>query len=296
VGGAARPLRRVAGLSLALVRALPRRAVSRAMGWLAELPVPAPLLVPVLNAYVKAFGADLSEAARPLRGYASFNDFFTRELRDGLRPIDLAPTSLVSPVDGRVYASGDVDEGTILQAKGVPYRVADLLGDDGDAARFDGGTFVTCYLAPRDYHRIHWPFDGTVDRIRHLPGDLWPVNDRALAGVPRLFARNERVAILGRLTGGGDVALVPVGALNVGSIRLAFHQLRTNRGGSDAPRAASFHPPVAARRGAEAARFAFGSAVVLLVARSAGRLDPLPSGAVVRYGCRIGTAVLAAAD
>jgi phosphatidylserine decarboxylase len=295
MGGAARPLRRVAGLSLAFVRALPRRAVSRAMGWLAELPVPSPLLTPVLAAYARGFGADLSEAARPLRAYASFNDFFTRELRPGLRPVDPAPASVVSPVDGRVYASGEVESGTIVQAKGVPYRVGDLLGSDEDAARFDGGTFVTCYLSPRDYHRIHWPFDGSVDRIRHLPGDLWPVNDRALAGVPRLFARNERVAILGRLAAGGDVALVPVGALNVGSIRLAFHPLRTNRGGPAAPRAASFDPPVAARRGAEAARFAFGSAVVLLLARSAGRLDPLPPGAVVRYGCRIGTAVVATA-
>lgn len=289
MGGAARALRGEPLLSLLLVRLLPRRALSRTMGWLAQRRAPSFLLRPILALYTKGFGADLSEAARPLAAYATFNDFFTRELKDGLRPVDPSPDALVSPVDGRVYASGAVDAGTILQAKGVPYRVADLLGSEEDASRFDGGTFLTCYLSPRDYHRIHWPFDGTVDRARHLPGDLWPVNDRALAGVPRLFARNERVAILGRLATGGDVALVPVGALNVGSIRLAFHDLRTNRIGRKTPVTHALDPAVPARRGGEAARFAFGSAVVLLVSRSAGRLDPLEPGTVVRVGRRIGT-------
>lgn len=275
-------------MGLAFVRLMPRRMLSRAMGFLAELPVPRLLLVPVLKAYAKGFGADLSEAARPLGAYRSFNDFFTRELRDGLRPLDADPTSLVSPVDGRVYASGAVEGGTILQCKGVSYRVADLLGSEADAAPFHGGTFLTCYLSPKDYHRIHWPFDASVARIRHLPGDLWPVNDAALAGVPRLFARNERVAILGTTAAGAAVALVPVGALNVGSIRLAFHRLRTNRGAPAVPRTIAIDPPVQARRGAEAARFAFGSAVVLLVSRAAGRLDPVEPHTIVRYGRRIG--------
>jgi len=275
-------------MGLAFVRLMPRRMLSRAMGFLAELPMPRLLLVPVLRAYAKGFGADLSEAARPLGAYRSFNDFFTRELRDGLRPLDADPTSLVSPVDGRVYASGAVEAGTILQCKGVSYRVADLLGSEADAAPFHGGTFLTCYLSPKDYHRIHWPFDASVTRIRHLPGDLWPVNDAALAGVPRLFARNERVAILGTTAAGAAVALVPVGALNVGSIRLAFHRLRTNRGAPAVPRTIAIAPPVQARRGAEAARFAFGSAVVLLVSRAAGRIDPVEPHTIVRYGRRIG--------
>ncbi len=276
-------------MGLAFVRLMPRLALSRAMGFLAELPVPRLLLVPVLRAYAKGFGADLAEAARPLGAYRSFNDFFTRELKDGLRPVDADPAAFVSPVDGRVYASGAVEAGTIVQCKGVSYRVADLLGSEVDAAPFDGGTFLTCYLSPKDYHRIHWPFDATVARIRHLPGDLWPVNDGALAGVPRLFARNERVAILGTTARGAAVALVPVGALNVGSIRLAFHRLRTNRGGPAIPRTLPISPPVEARRGAEAARFAFGSAVVLLVSRAAGRLDALEPHTIVRYGRRIGT-------
>ncbi len=276
-------------MGLAFVRLMPRLMLSRAMGFLAELPMPRLLLVPVLRAYAKGFGVDLTEAARPLGAYRSFNDFFTRELRDGLRPVDADRAALVSPVDGRVYASGSVEAGTILQCKGASYRVADLLGSEADAAPFDDGTFLTCYLSPKDYHRIHWPFDAVVARIRHLPGDLWPVNDGALAGVPRLFARNERVAIFGTTSTGAAVAMVPVGALNVGSIRLAFHRLRTNRGAPAVPRTLPVDPPVAARRGAEAARFAFGSAVVLLISRGAGRLDPLEPHAIVRYGRRIGT-------
>ena len=259
------------------------------MGFLSELPVPSALLVPILAAYSKGFGVDLSEAARPLRAYASFNDFFTRELRDGLRPLDPDPAALVSPVDGRVYASGSVDAGTILQAKGVPYRVADLLGSADAARPFEDGTFLTCYLSPKDYHRIHWPFDARLERVRHLPGDLWPVNDAAVAGVPRLFARNERVAILATTSSGAAVALVPVGALNVGSIRLAFARLRTNRGGVAMPRVVALPAAAVACRGEEAARFAFGSAVVLLVSRGAGRLDAIEPGSVVRVGRRIGT-------
>ena len=275
--------------SLDLVRLLPRKMVSRALGFLAELPVPRALLVPVLKAYSEGFGVDLSEAARPLSAYATFNDFFTRELREGARPLDADQRAIVSPVDARVYASGTVEAGSILRVKGVPYRVAELLGSEADAAPFEGGSYVTTYLSPKDYHRIHWPFDGRVDRVRHLPGDLWPVNDGAVAGIPRLFARNERVAILGRTRALEPFAMVPVGALNVGSIRLAFHRLRTNRGAPAVVRELRLSGPVAAVKGAEAARFAFGSAVVLLVAKSAGRLDAPPVDAVLRLGARIGT-------
>jgi phosphatidylserine decarboxylase len=293
VGGAPVALRGGGALKgLRLVSLMPRRAVSRAMGFLASSPMPRAVLTPVLWAYARGFRADLTEAARPLSAYRTFDDFFTRELRDGLRPVDADPAAVVSPVDGTVYASGPVVAGTILQAKGVPYSVAELVGSSADAAPFDGGTYLTAYLSPRDYHRIHWPFDALVGRVRHLPGDLWPVNARALAGVPRLFARNERVAVLGRTMAGPAFALVPVGALNVGSIRLAFRALRTNRGGCAVPRTFELSPAVHGVKGAEAARFSFGSAVVLLLSRDAGRLDAVAPGTTLRYGARIGTLTL----
>lgn len=272
-----------------LVRLLPRRTVSRTLGFLARRRVPRWLLRPVLRAYCKGFGVELGEAARPLEAYRTFDDFFTRELRDGLRPVDPDPAALTSPVDARVYMAGAVDAGTILQAKGVPYTVAALLGSADDARPFDGGTFVTAYLSPKDYHRIHWPLSGRVERIRHLPGDLWPVNDRALAGVPGLFARNERVAILGRTATGAAFAMVPVGALNVGSIGLEFHATRTNRPLRRSPRTVEFAPPLEVERGARAAWFSFGSAVVLLLSPAAGRLDAVEPGTTLRVGRRIGT-------
>lgn len=276
------------GATFALVRCLPRKAVSRALGILSELPLPPLVLKPVLLAYAKGFGVDLAEAGRPLGAYASFNDFFTRELRGGLRPIDPDPASVVSPVDARVYASGTVEAGRVLRVKGVPYDLAELLGSAADAAPFVGGTYLTAYLSPKDYHRIHWPFDGRVLRARHLPGDLWPVNDGAVAGVPRLFARNERIPIVGETETGRAFALVPVGALNVGSIRLAFHRIRTNRGGTCVPRPIALDAPVTVARGAEAARFAFGSAIVLLLAPGPGGLAALPVDSILRLGTRIG--------
>ncbi len=274
------------------VRFMPRRLVSRTLGFLARRRVPRWLLQRVLRAYCKGFGVDLTEAAAPLESFRTFDAFFTRPLRDGLRPLDPDPAAFLSPVDARVYMSGAVEAGTILQAKGVPYTLADLLGSADDAAPFDGGTFVTAYLSPKDYHRIHWPLTGAVDHIRHLPGDLWPVNDRALAGVRGLFARNERIAILGRTSSGAAFAMVPVGALNVGSIGLEFHDVRTNRPFRRAPRTIPFAPPVAATRGDRAAWFSFGSAVVLLLSPGAGRLDALEPGTLLRVGRRMGTLTL----
>jgi phosphatidylserine decarboxylase len=261
--------------------------VSRLLGAAASARVPRAVLRPALSLYCRHFDVDLAEAERPLSEYATFNDFFARALRPGLRPIDPDPAALVSPVDGRVHASGPVEAGTVLQAKGVPYRVADLLGSEEDARLFDGGSFATLYLSPRDYHRIHHPLDGALARVRHLPGDLWPVNDEAVARVPRLFARNERAACLGTTAAGAPYAMVPVGALNVGSIRLTFHPLRTNRP-VHARLAETLVPPVPVRRGEEFGRFEFGSAVVLLLSRAAGTLLPLEPRAPVRLGRAIG--------
>jgi phosphatidylserine decarboxylase len=279
----------VAALTRGLVAALPRRTVSRFAGWLATRRMPRFLLRPAIAAYVRRFRVDVSESDKGLDEFPTFQEFFARALKPGLRPLDPAPEAVLSPVDGRVHSAGPVEAGTVLQTKGVPYRVAELLGSEDDARALEGGTWATLYLSPRDYHRLHWPFDAQVDAVRHLPGDLWPVNDDAVARVPRLFARNERVAVLGRTAAGGRFAVVPVGALNVGSITLAFHALRTNRLGVRSPRSETLSPPRRVERGDELGHFGFGSAVVLLLSPAAGRLDPLPAGASVHVGRRIGT-------
>ncbi|MDJ0975336.1 MAG: archaetidylserine decarboxylase [Planctomycetota bacterium] len=271
----------------AFVRALPRRLVSRFMGQVGRLQAPSFLLQPILRVYCKAFGVDEAEMVRPLASYTSFLDFFTRPLKAGVRPLPEDPHAIVSPADGTVQNAGNVEAGTILQVKGLPYRVSDLLGSERDAAPFEGGTFLTAYLSPGDYHRYHWCFDGTVHTVRHLPGDLWPVNEGAVYGVPGLFARNERVAVLGRTTSGHAFAYVPVGALNVGSIRLTFHDVRTNRGRAAQPRTWDV-PDHVATRGAECGCFEFGSSIVLLLERGAGAFDALEPGARLRVGQAVG--------
>jgi phosphatidylserine decarboxylase len=274
---------------LALVRALPRHAVSRALGVVGRAPVPRAILRPALAAYARAFGANLAEAERPLGAYATFLDFFTRRLEPGARPLPDDPRVVVSPSDGRVHAAGVVERGLVLQAKGRCLPLADLLDDLEAPDLFAGGTFAVFHLAPGDYHRFHWPFDAVADRLAHLPGDLWPVHAGATARVAGLLARNERAVVSGRLRTGGRFALAAIGALNVGSIRFAFHPLRTNRPAPAAPRRFALRG-VVGRRGEEMGWFEFGSALVLVLAADAGRLDLLEPGARVRVGAPIGRA------
>ena len=270
-----------------IVRLLPRRLLSRTTGFFARRRIPGLLLRPLLRWYANRYGADLTEAARPLTSYRSFVDFFTRQLREGARPMPSDPAAIACPCDGSTSVGGVVDDGTLLQVKGHTYALAGLLGDPEEAQAFEGGTYVVLYLAPGDYHRYHWPWDGTVDTVRHVRGDLWPVNARSVESVERLFARNERVVCLGRTTTGGRFAYVPVGALNVGSIRLAFHELRTNRMGGVA--AQRWPVRAQAARGAEFGLFELGSTIVLVLAPEAGRLTPPPPGTKVRVGDVLGT-------
>jgi phosphatidylserine decarboxylase len=270
-----------------VLRALPRRLVSRLLGQLGRLRPPAPLLQAVLKTYCRHYGVALDEMERPLPAYRSFLEFFTRRLKPGLRPPPPDPLAVASPADGRIVAAGPVEAGALFQAKGVAYRLVDLLGSDEAARRFEGGTFLTLYLGPGDYHRFHWPWSGRIEALRHLPGDLWPVNAGGVASIPGLFARNERVALLGTTEAGGSFAFVAVGALNVGSIRLAaLPGLRTNR--------TVFHPrtqtglSLRGARGAELGWFEFGSALVLLLEREAGHLEPLAPGTPVRVGQPLG--------
>lgn len=280
------------GLPLAL-RLLPQRLLSRVVGGLTAWRAPGFLLRPAIARYARAFGADPAEAAEPFDAHRSFRSFFTRALRPGARPLAADPRALVSPCDGAVVLGSTLEDGTILQAKGVPYSLAELLGDDRRGAtpaapRFVGGSALTVYLAPGDYHRFHWPWDGHVTEARHLPGDLWPVNPRAVAGVPRLFARNERVVLLGELSSGAAFAFVPVGALNVGSIRIhALPDLVTNRAFR---RASPLRTGLAlpAERGQELGWFELGSSIVLLLGPGAGRFADLAPAAPLRVGLEIG--------
>jgi phosphatidylserine decarboxylase len=282
------------------IRLLPKRLLSAFVGWATGLKAPGFLLRFAIRRYAKAFGADPADAAEPFEVHRTFRAFFTRPLKPGARPLPGDPAAIASPCDGRVVLACPIEQGTVLQAKDVPYALADLLGDEHASSvpggtggtraspRFDGGTALTLYLAPGDYHRFHAPFDGEITEARHLPGDLWPVNAKAVAGVPRLFARNERVVLLGTTRSGQAFAFVPVGALNVGSIVVhALPGLVTNRWGR---RAGAFTArfPHAIARGEELGWFAMGSSIVLLLGPGPGHLDPRAPGSPLRMGERIG--------
>ena len=270
---------------LALLRRLPQGALSRGLGRIADTPLPRALRRPVLRAFARAFGIDMEEAELPLEEYGSINAFFVRRLRPGVRSWPADPTVFTSPVDGFVGQAGRIRGGRMLQAKGRDYSAADLLGDADAAARYDGGVFVTLYLSPRHYHRIHAPCAGTIPRATHVPGALLPVNAAAVSHVDNLFPRNERLICY--LDGDlGRVAVVAVGAYNVGRISAAFDRewtggtaraWITNRGRAGAAETREYAPAPRVARGDEIMAFHLGSTVVLLV--EPGRLELLPGAA-----------------
>lgn len=197
-----------------LVRVLPKRLVTGFVGWLARRR----LSRWRIRAYARKYGCDLSELDRDLGQFNSLQEFFSRPLKEGVRPLGGDPLDLLSPVDGRIQQQGLVQQGSALQIKGHEYSVADLLG--GDAIGLEGGHYFVLYLAPGDYHRIHSPVSGSLVGARHLPGSLWPLNQTSVRRLPSLYVRNERMVI--ELARGTDhFWLVLVGATVVGRIRLA---------------------------------------------------------------------------
>jgi len=266
----------------AYLRALSTPGSSRLFGRLADAPLPAPLLRGLIRAWIRFYGVDMSEAEAPVASYRTFSEFFTRALRPGARTVDAAPDVVVSPCDARVYGLGLIADGRIEQVKGKTYSVAELLGSAEQAQAYQNAIQATLYLSPAMYHRVHWPADGKVTGWRHLPGRLYPVNALAVANVDRLFAVNERVAIHLETASFGSLAVILVGATNVGRITLSFDPLATNTGSVGG----WFTPPqpIAVRRGDELGAFNLGSTVVLLAANAAlASAGPSP-GQLVRMG------------
>lgn len=272
-------------LLILLLSVLPKHALSRGAGWVASRTIPVGWRGAVYRGYSRIFGAKPEEAALPLEQYATINAFFTRELKPGLRP--LASGAIVSPVDAAVGAYGTVTADTLVQAKGRNYSLAALLGDRELAHRFEGGTYTTLYLSPKDYHRIHVPMNGQVTHATYVPGELWPVNVAAVTHVPDLFAVNERIVVLLEGERGGHMAIVPVGATMVGMTRLVFDDMHTNARRREVQQR-TYSPAITMRAGDQLGHFEFGSTVVLVCSRDAGVIEPLTLGAAVTMGQRIG--------
>jgi phosphatidylserine decarboxylase len=276
-----RNLRSLVGAGLLTVAAHP--ALSRCVGWLSDRRLPSPMLRAAIRLWVRTYGADLSEAEEPAGGYRTFNAFFTRRLRNGVRPIADAPRLLVSPCDSILSSVGKVPEdGRLEQLKGTTYSLAALLASEEEADLFRAGTHATLYLGPGMYHRVHSPAAGRIVGWRSVPGRLFPVNRLGLRHVPGLFAVNERAVIQMESDEFGPLRVVMVGATNVARISLSFTDLLTNQGHAPGTRRPA--EPIDVRRGDEIGVFNLGSTVVLLAAD--GRLDPagVEPGQRVRMG------------
>lgn len=290
-------MRIVAGrFALAGLRLLPKHLLSHLAGRGAALELPALLQRWQIRVFGRTLGVDFAEVRDPLESFHCLQDFFTRALREGARPVDPAPNAVVAPCDGGWGASGTVAEGTLLQVKGRPYSLAALLGDAAVAHAFADGVYATFYLSPRDYHRFHMPCAARVRGVTYLPGALWPVNRMGVEGIDALFAENERLcALMAVASDAVDLCLVAVGATLVGKVRVTFDELTTNvRGGRRVTRTYPDGPRLA--KGEEWGRFEFGSTIVMVAAPGLMELDGQPPGTHLRLGTRIGRLLQPSAD
>ncbi len=238
----------------------------------------------VVNAYVSAYDVDMTEAVPPngTGAYPTFDSFFTRKLRDGARPISSAD-GIVSPADGRLESAGPVHAGGLIQVKGSEYRVADLVGDEEAAKRYDRGQFAVIYLSPRDYHRVHAPAAGRLTQVRSCPGELFPVNAISERHIPQYLSRNRRVAMVIDTDALGEVTLVMVAAMIVGRITVSGVNERDVPLGTH-----TVSPAHSFERGDELGIFHLGSTVVIFTEAGVpliGRdTSPVPLGSAVAMG------------
>jgi len=251
---------------------LPKQALTTLAGKFASARLGG-LTTSVIRWFVGRYNVNMAEAANPdIASYTSFNDFFTRALKPGARP--LAQADLICPVDGAISQFGPIAKDQVFQAKGHTYSTTALVGGDAaTAARFDNGHFATLYLSPRDYHRIHMPCAGELTRMVHVPGDLFSVNPTTARGVPGLFARNERVVCFFE-SAQGPFVLVLVGATIVGSMATVWH------GQVNPPRTGELRQwdyakgQVSLQQGEEMGRFLLGSTVVMLFPQGPLQFNP----------------------
>ena len=272
---------------LFLFKVMPHHAVSRVVYMVTRLR--GPQVKPMISWFVKKYGVNMDDAEESEIGYyQTFNEFFTRSLKPDIRPVVPGDNTLACPCDGKISQSGAILAGAIMQAKGRAYSVLELLGGDkAMAAEFADGCFSTIYLAPHDYHRLHMPLDAKMLRMIHVPGRLFSVADWTVQEIPRLFARNERLACYFE-TASGPMVMVLVGAINVSAIETVWSGLVVP------PRARKIseydysHTSKTINKGDEMGRFNMGSTVILLTTNKVEWLPHIQAGYAVKMGQLIG--------
>ena len=260
-----------------LLKLIPKNLLSRVVGWLVHCPAPKWMHQVAIGWFIRRYRIDVDEMKESPSTYSTLGDFFVRELKPGIR---LFGEGVVSPVDGTLRDVQRIEDGTLVQVKGLTYKVSDLVGDTALAREFDGGTVVNLYLSPRDYHRVHMPINGTILEARYLPGTLWPVNDWAYKNVPALFAKNERL-IVSLASELGRCLIIFVGALNVGRITTCFDDWETNRSLQGEVRQ---YANVMLSKGEELGAFHLGSSILLLFEASVDMPCKLSPESKIRMG------------
>ena len=279
--------------AVALQYLLPHRALSRVVYWATRWTW-RPWKDFLIGKIIQNYNVDLSEAQQPEpTAYKSFNAFFTRALKPGARVAAAAADAIACPADGRISQAGAIRDGRIFQAKGFDFSAAELLGDEAAAAPYRNGYFITVYLSPRDYHRVHAPLSGTLRETVHIPGRIFSVAPFTVAAVPRLFARNERVICHfdGDPVDGSfhPYALVMVGAMLVSGVETVWGGVEIPPYARAIRRKDYRGRNIRLQRGAELGRFNMGSTVILLLpAGSAELISDLQADAPVRAGQSIG--------
>lgn len=257
-------------------RLIPRRLVSN----IAEFIYKTRFSCLLIGPYIRRYGVNMDEYVRPIEKYESLVDFFCREIKPELRPIAPEKHLLVSPVDGRIAEYGVIENSQLIQAKGISYSPAGLLGSSEEAQRFEGGLYITIYLSPANYHRIHSPASGNVVRATYIPGTRWPVNQSGVQGIDRLFEKNERIISYLDTNLFGQLAIVKVGAYIIGKICVNYDK----HIGKPGPRATT-SMNFTVDKGDELGRFEFGSTVIILIEPGQYRwLEGVRQGNTVKMG------------
>ena len=252
---------------------LPKQAITQLAGRVAGAKGGA-YTTTLIRWFVGKYGVNMAEAVNPdIASYSSFNEFFTRPLRDGARP--LAACDFVCPVDGTISQIGAINDHQIFQAKGHAFTTAALIGGDASlAARFQHGSFANLYLSPKDYHRLHMPCDGRLTRMIYVPGALFSVNPTTARGIPNLFARNERVVCVFESAQHGTFVLVLVGATIVGSIATVWHGVVNPQRGPELREWRYDDQQIVLKKGEEMGRFLLGSTIVMLFEKDVIGFNP----------------------
>ena len=267
---------------------IPKNLISRLFGYFARFKFPKFLMLPILKVFSKTYSIKLEEAELSLKQYSSLNAFFIRNLKKGIRKIDHRQQVIVSPVDGRILNFGKISKGTMIQVKGIHLEVKKILSNHKLHAKFKEGIWMTIYLAPVDYHKIHSPVTGDIIAHSYSPGRLLPVNEFAVNLITNLFSKNERLTTYIQ-TEFGLIALTKIAATNVGNIKLAYNATVNTNNWVRSAKEHKYETALPIKKGEELARFEMGSTIILFIEAGQAKWHDLKEKQIVQLGQSIGT-------